>query len=314
LDQFSLSEYDGYLRVASTSRPIWWGSQPPTQLSQSYVTVLAAERGVLKPVGQISGLGVGQQIYSVRFLQGAGYVVTYRQVDPLYTLDLTDPTAPRVAGQLELEGYSSYLQPVGGRLLLGIGQDVGANNEPSGSQIELFDVSNPAAPRLVGRISLGIGSSSQAQYDHHAFLFWPPTKLAVLPLEIYPSASPLPVSLAGGGAIGAASGGGTGSVTGSIASISGPAAGQPFAGAIAVHVGGSRLTELGRIMQDATNGYSPPILRSLVIGHELFTVSDTGVMASSLGTLSRLSFAAFPQPPAAVTGPPTGVSGKATQR
>ena len=122
LNQFSLSEYNGYLRVASTSRPIWWGVSPPTTLSQSYVTVLASQGGLLVPVGQVSGLGQGEQIYSVRFVADAGYVVTYRQVDPLYTIDLSTPTAPRVAGQLELEGYSAYLHPVGAGLLLGIGQ------------------------------------------------------------------------------------------------------------------------------------------------------------------------------------------------
>ncbi|MEA2198126.1 MAG: hypothetical protein QOJ25_2177, partial [Solirubrobacteraceae bacterium] len=102
LNQFSMSEYGGYLRVATTSRPIWWGSGPPRSLSQSYVTVLATSGSVLVPVGQVSGLGAGQQIYSVRFIDNAGYVVTFRQVDPLYTIDLSSPTAPRVAGQLEL--------------------------------------------------------------------------------------------------------------------------------------------------------------------------------------------------------------------
>jgi hypothetical protein len=124
LNQFSLSEYHGYLRVASTSRPIWWNAtQPPP--SQSYVTVLADHGGVLAAVGQVSGLGAGQQIYSVRFIGDAGYVVTFRRVDPLYTIDLSSPTSPRAAGQLELEGYSAYLHPVAEGLLLGIGQEVG---------------------------------------------------------------------------------------------------------------------------------------------------------------------------------------------
>src|ERR1019366_6349325 len=150
------------------------------------VTVLRSSGPALVPVGQVSGLGAGQQIYSVRFVADVGYVVTFRQVDPLYTVDLSDPSAPRVAGQLELEGYSSYLHPLGNGLLLGVGQDVGANNEPSGSELELFDVSDPSSPTRVQKMALGLGSSSQVLYDHHAFLFWPPKNLAVLPLATYP--------------------------------------------------------------------------------------------------------------------------------
>ena len=170
----------------------------PQVPSQSYVTVLGTVGNQLVPVGQLSGLGSGQKIYSVRFVGDIGYIVTFRQVDPLYTIDLSDPTAPKVAGQLELEGYSSYLHPLGNGLLLGVGQDVGANNEPSGAMLELFDVSDPAAPKLVQKTSLGQGSSSQVQYDHHAFLFWPATNLAVLPVQIYPVNSEPPTPAPGG--------------------------------------------------------------------------------------------------------------------
>jgi hypothetical protein len=294
LNQFSMSEYGGYLRVATTSRPIWWGPGPPQSLSQSYVTVLATSGRELVPVGQVSGLGAGQQIYSVRFIQNAAYIVTFRQVDPLYTIDLSSPTAPRVAGQLELAGYSSYLHPVGNGLLLGIGQDVGANNEPAGSQLELFDVSDPSAPKLLQRTSLGDGSSSEASYDHHAFLFWPATGLAVLPVQIYPVTPigpPVPVP----GPIGGGSAGTTTTTTNP----------QPgFVGAIGFHVSPSGITEVGRIAHDPINGYPPPILRALVIGNTLFTVSDGGVMASNLDTLAREAFVAFPQPS---TGSGTGV-------
>jgi hypothetical protein len=283
LNQFSLSEYHGYLRVASTSRPIWWNAtQPPP--SQSYVTVLADHGGALAAVGQVSGLGAGQQIYSVRFIADAGYVVTFRRVDPLYTIDLSSPTSPRVAGQLELEGYSAYLHPVAEGLLLGIGQEVGPENEPSGAQLELFDVSNPAAPRLQARATLGSGSSSLVQYDQHAFLFWPPIALAVLPVSIYsttpvsvpPTPQPLPAA---------------GSSGGQASTI------EPtgwFVGAIGFRVDRSGITEVGRIAHDPVNGATPQIDRSLVIGQQLFTVSSGGVMASSLATLARQAFVTFP--------------------
>jgi hypothetical protein len=273
LNQFSLSEFGGYLRVASTSRPIWWGgtgvaSFAPLQ-SQSYVTVLQAKGGVLAPVGQVSGLGQGEQIYSVRFVDDTGYVVTYRQVDPLYTVDLSTPTAPKVAGQLELEGYSAYLHPLGDGLLLGVGVDVSSDtNEPTGAQVELFDVSDAASPKLLGKASLGAGSSTQATYDHHAFLYWAPTGLAVLPMES--------------------------SVTSCFVAPCPVAPSQPFNGAVAFHLSRSGIGAPTQLAQDSVNGSSPSIERAIVIGQTLYTLSDSGVMASSLSTLARQAFVAFP--------------------
>jgi hypothetical protein len=272
LNQCSLSELDGYLRVASTSRPIWWGGveaiAPPQ--SQSYVTVLQSKGGVLAPVGQVSGLGQGEQIYSVRFVDDTGYVVTFRQVDPLYTIDLSAPTAPKVVGQLELEGYSAYLHPVGDGLLLGVGVDVSPDtNEPTGAQVELFDVSDAANPKLLSKTTLGAGSSTQATYDHHAFLYWPPAGLAVLPMQTY-----------GGGVV----------TPGAPITSS-----QSFNGAVAFHVSRSGgIGSLTQIAQDAVNGATPSIERAIVIGQTLYTLSDSGVMASSLSTLARQAFVTFP--------------------
>jgi hypothetical protein len=271
LNQFSLSEQGDYLRVASTSRPIWWGTVGSAiPLSQSYVTVLDTSGGVLSPVGQVSGLGQGEQITSVRFIGNTGYVVTYRQVDPLYTIDLSTPTAPRVAGELDLAGYSAYLHPVGPGLLLGIGSDVSSTNEPDGTQLELFDVSDPANPKLLAKALVGTGSSSQVTYDHHAFLYWPATSLAVLPIQIYGAVQSVPP--------GATAASGT------------------FTGAIGYKVTSAGITEVGRAVQDTVNGQTPQIERSLVIGDRLFTISAQGVMASSLDSLARQAFVAFPTP------------------
>ncbi len=295
LNQFSLSENGGFLRVASTSRPIWWGIEtpdsvnpgPPPSLSQSYVTVLATQGNVLAPVGQISGLGQGEQIYSVRFVGDSGYVVTFRQVDPLYTIDLSNPMAPRVAGQLELEGYSAYLHPLGDGLLLGVGQSVDpTSNEPSGAQLDLFDVSNPAAPTLLQQSTLGLGSSSQVQYDHHAFLYWPATNLAVLPVQIY------------------------GAVSYPVVPSQPSTTTTPFVGAIGFHLDrASGITEVGRITQDLVNGSTPVIERSLVIGDQLYTLSDQGLMASNLSTLAPEAFVAFPTPPTVSPQPVPVVTG-----
>jgi hypothetical protein len=274
LNQFSLSEDGGYLRVASTSEPIWWAGRAPAA-SQSYVTVLANRAGSLVPVGQIRGLGTGQTIYSVRFIGKVAYVVTFRSVDPLYTVDLSVPSAPRVAGTLELAGYSAYLHPVGAGLLLGIGQAVGAANEPSGTQLELFDTSDPAAPRLLARTLLGEGSSSTVQYEHHAFLFWPASELVVIPVSIFaPHAVPLPLATKSSPA-------------------SGPEAEDGFTGAIGFHVDRAGISELGRVEHDPLEGFTPSIDRALVLGGRLFTVSREGLMVSDLATLARLGFAVF---------------------
>jgi hypothetical protein len=291
LNQYSLSEFGGDLRVASTSRPIWWAGMQPTADSQSYVTELRIDASGLSEVGQISGLGQGQQIYSVRFVQDAGYVVTFRRVDPLYTLALSDPSAPRVVGKLELEGYSSYLHPLADGLLLGVGNDVGATNEPSGGMLELFDVSIPAAPRLLAKASLGAGSSTPVQYDHHAFLYWPATGLAMLPVEIDQPVvvgPPLPPAAPAQTVAGPCC---TGSTT---------TTGQPFVGAIGFTISPAGIAELGRISHDPIDGYTPQIERAVVVGTHLYSLSQAGLMASDLATLARQSFVAFPQPPAPV--------------
>ena len=93
LSQWSMSERDGYLRVASTTAPPWAGGRRETAESESFVTVLGERDGELTRVGQLGGLGLDEQIYAVRFFDDVGYVVTFRQVDPLYTLDLSDPAA-----------------------------------------------------------------------------------------------------------------------------------------------------------------------------------------------------------------------------
>ena len=175
LNQFSLSEQDGVLRAATTV-----GAGPE---GESRVTTLAERDGVLARLGQVGGLGKGERIYAVRFLGDVGYVVTFRQVDPLYTLDLSDPRNPRTVGELKIRGYSAYLHPLGEGLLLGVGQDASERGTTLGTQVSLFDVSEPARPRRLHAWTVPGGSSSEAEWDHHAFLWWAPSKLAVLPLE-----------------------------------------------------------------------------------------------------------------------------------
>jgi len=179
LSQWSLSDFQGVLRVVSTDTPSWWSSDG-TNNSQSYLTTFKAGGGKLNQIGQLGGLGQGERVYAVRFIGNDGYVVTFKQVDPLHTIDVSDPAHPKVLGELTIPGYSAYLHPISDNLLLGVGQDVGANNEPTGTQISLFDVSDLAHPTRIAHASLGQGWSA-AESDHHAFLYWPATGLVMVP-------------------------------------------------------------------------------------------------------------------------------------
>lgn len=179
LNQFSLSEHEGTLRIATTEQPSWWDG--PRRASESFVTVLAKRGGRLARVGQVGGLGRGERIYAVRFMGTRGYVVTFRQTDPLYSLDLSDPAAPRVTGELKINGYSAYLHPVDESTLIGIGQDATAEGRTLGTQVSLFDVADPADPRRIAQRTLGRGWS-EAESDHHAVLYWPATGLLAVPL------------------------------------------------------------------------------------------------------------------------------------
>lgn len=175
LDQFSMSESAGVLRVASTV-----DGGPGTA---SVVTTLAVREGSLPELGSVGGLGHGEQIYAVRFLGDTGYVVTFRRTDPLYVVDLRDPAHPAVRGELKIPGYSAYLHPVGDGLLLGVGQDADpATGRVSGGQVSLFDVSDPASPARLSTAALG-GGWSEIESDHHAFLWWPATGLAAVPVQ-----------------------------------------------------------------------------------------------------------------------------------
>ena len=180
LNQWSLSEHRGVLRVVSTEAPAWWG--PGSGESESFVTTLRPSGGALAQAGRVGGLGKGERVYSVRFVGDTGYVVTFRQIDPLYTLDLADPERPRVLGELKIPGYSAYLHPIGDDLLLGVGQDATEEGRPTGTQISIFDVANLRRPVRLHTERLGEGWS-EAEHDHHAFLFWPRTGLMVIPFN-----------------------------------------------------------------------------------------------------------------------------------
>src|SRR3954447_5005390 len=255
LNQFSMSEDRGVLRVATTETPEWWpGTSAAVPQAQSFVTVLRERDGALEQIGRVGGIGVGERIYAVRFLGDRGYVVTFRQTDPLYTLDLSDPEHPRIAGQLDLLGYSAYLHPIDDDLLLGIGQGADDTGRRQGLQVSLFDVSDAAHPKRIGNLVLSGWASSAAEWDHHAFLYWPRTRLAVLPVSSYGN--------------------------------------DAFDGAIGFRIPrDGAIAEAGRVEADSPYDVAR---RSTVIGDRVFSLFSGGFVVSGLDKLDRQAAIAFP--------------------
>ncbi|SCL15636.1 beta-propeller domain-containing protein [Micromonospora inyonensis] len=236
LNQYALSEWEGHLRVATTTDP---GGRSRSGASSSAVYVLRTDGDELRQVGAVTGLGRGERIYSVRYLGGTGYVVTFRQTDPLYSLDLRDPTTPRVTGELKITGYSGHLQPAGEGRLLGVGQEADTRGARQGLLVSLFDVADPAKPTRLAHYHRP-EAYSPAEHDPHALLFWPASGLVVLP-------------------------------------VSGPQrVGQE---ALVLRTDGSRLTEVGRITHPG-DGHQGGIMRSLVVGDTLWTLSGVGLQAT----------------------------------
>ena len=179
-DQFSMGEYNGYLRIGTT-RGGWWGEGISNQLA-----ILAEQDGKLVETGKIAGLAPSERIYAMRFDRDRGYMVTFRQTDPLFTFDLSDPAQPRIVGELKVDGFATYLQLIGenNNRLLTIGRSADASGRVMGNKLQLFDVTSLAAPLLLGSFELGQGWSA-ALYDHHAFLFYPPLGLLTIPYHSY---------------------------------------------------------------------------------------------------------------------------------
>jgi hypothetical protein len=171
LNSYSMDEHGDYFRIATTS-------DGPIQSSNLFV--LKQDDGKLETVGQITGLGVGEQIYSARFMGDKAYLVTFHNIDPLFAIDLSDPAAPHVTGELEIPGLSNYLHPVGENYLLGLGM------RWHHMQLSLFDVSDMANPRRIDLFELldGWSTSSAAQFDPHAFAYFPEYQILALPVEI----------------------------------------------------------------------------------------------------------------------------------
>ena len=257
LNQYAMSEYKGVLRVASTVsvRRGWVNAR---EITEGVVTTLHQQDGALRQLGQVDGLGRqdNESIRAVRFIEERGYVVTFRQTDPLYVLDLHNAAAPQVVGELKIPGYSGYLHPIGKKLLLGVGQSgLSPDTEPTrggqaGVQFSLFDISDPASPRRIDKQTYG-GGAAAAEFDPKAFLYWKPRNLVIAPTNLH------------------------GDDQGRKA----------FSGVVLLRPTEDGLKELGRLAVAKTDG---DVNRSLVIGDAVYLLSDHALQANSLDSFRRI--------------------------
>jgi len=266
LNQFSMDEYNGYFRVATTTGT-WGGS------SQNHLYVLNA---TLAQVGKIEDLASGERVYSARFLGERAYLVTFKKVDPFFVIDLSSPMAPKVLGYLKIPGYSSYLHPYDATHVIGLGKDtvdMGTFAWYQGVKLSLFDVSDVEHPQEVSHLVIGDrGTESEALITHKAFLFIPSQNLLVIPIDlrvIDRSGSPNPPP----------------STYGTLV----------WQGAYAISVtldAGFEVAARIAHNEDASScgNYCPTytVRRSLYIEHVLYTVSAASVKMNDLATFDKI--------------------------
>jgi inhibitor of cysteine peptidase len=167
LNQFSMDEKDGYLRVATTSG--WVDTTNDVFVLDSNLNI----------TGSLEGLALNERIFASRFIGDMLYLVTFRQVDPLFVINLTDPANPRLVGELKVPGFSAYLHPVDANHLIGVGMVGGS------VKVSLFDISDPEHPSEASNVTVPGWSYTQALYDYKAVLYDPVQKLLVLPITSY---------------------------------------------------------------------------------------------------------------------------------
>jgi len=186
INQFAMDERDGYLRVATHTTSTQWIDGTTTTRDDSGIYVLDTEGDSLDEVGRLTGLAPGEQLYAVRYVGDTAYLVTFLRTDPLFAVDLSDPAAPTLLGELVVPGFSNYLQSVGDGLLLGIGQEREPDSWNTRVHATLFDVSDGSNLTQIEREFLDPGyqwSWSNAQFDHHALLYSEQDGLLVVPVS-----------------------------------------------------------------------------------------------------------------------------------
>ncbi len=174
-DRWAMDSADGVLRVAV-------GATSETGNFNSVVTFAERDRALVE-LGRVDRLGVDEQIKAVRWFDDLAFVVTFRQTDPLYAVDLADPAAPRVLGKLKIPGFSEYLHPIGDDLLLGLGTDADLDGSTRGGQAAVFDVSDLTDPRRVATHGYGMERHTRAGQDPRQFTWLADRRTALTVVE-----------------------------------------------------------------------------------------------------------------------------------
>lgn len=184
LNQFLMDECNGYFRIATTDSTSW--------NSESNTNNLYVLNENLETIGKIEGLAKGERIYSVRFMGNRAYMVTFVETDPLFVIDLSNPTTPTVLGELKIPGYSKYLHPYDETHLIGIGEDTEVVNYgygdrvvTNGMKMAMFDVTDPNNPQELYNVKIGEkGTYSELLYNHKALLFSKEKNIIAFPISI----------------------------------------------------------------------------------------------------------------------------------
>ncbi|PWB51342.1 MAG: copper amine oxidase [Candidatus Methanoperedenaceae archaeon] len=181
LNQFSMDESGDYFRVATTSQ--FWTSNRNVQFNNVYVM-----DNDLKITGKLEKIAQDERIYSTRFIGNRLYMVTFKRMDPLFVIDLSDPNKPEVLGQLKIPGFSDYLHPYDEKHIIGVGKETAENEwggvSIKGVKVSLFDVSDVNNPQQIDTYEIGkAGTDSEALQDHKAFLFDKNKELLVIPVR-----------------------------------------------------------------------------------------------------------------------------------
>jgi len=204
-NQFSISEYEGVVRVATTTGQWgrWWLEDP--ELMENHVICLThtldenSEKNGLTEIGRVDGIAYNESIWSARFVEDRAYIVTFENMDPLWTINLSDPTSPRVMGELEVPGVSTYIHPLSNNSILTIGlgpadEETGLGLDWGHTRLSLFDVSNFSDPRLTQALSVSPVQNpedgwswawSEATWEHKAFQYWEPKGMLAIPMNTY---------------------------------------------------------------------------------------------------------------------------------
>ena len=286
LNQFSMDEYNGFFRIATTIGNVW------NQESSNNIFILDED---LNRISEIENIAPGESIYSSRFMGDRAYLVTFKKIDPFFTIDLSDPYNPEILGKLKIPGYSDYLHPYDEDHIIGMGKETveAIDNDKEtrnidfawyqGLKIALFDVSDFENPKEVSKIVIGDrGTDSPALYNHKAFLFDREKELLVIPVSLYEISDEIKEQYDNY----------TGSLYGEFT----------FQGAYVYRLTlGNGFEYKGRIthLDDSDIiksgdywywGSSGSIFRSLYIDDVLYTISDKMVKMNDLETLAEMNF------------------------